>query len=180
MVTGPVKGVGKTSTSINLAINIARLQNKTALLVDLDLRHPSVHQYLGIKPVSGIGDVLTGNAKLEDAILNTGINDFFLLPGKKKYEYSSELLSSDVMHNLLTTIKHLDENTVIIFDMPPVLGCDDVPAISPYIDACLMIIEEGATKLNELDEAVNRIKDTNIIGYVLNKSADSAAAKYYY
>ncbi len=180
MVTGPVKGVGKTSTAVNLAINIARLQSKKALLVDLDLRHPNVHKCLGLKPEFGVGDVLSGSAALDETLLFTGVSDFYVLPGKVNYENSSELLTSNNMSHLLDQINSLHKDMVVVFDMPPVLGCDDVPAVSPIMKACLMVIEEGRTTRVELDEAVGKIRDVEIIGYVLNKSSDLSAAKYYY
>ncbi len=180
MVTGPVKGVGKTSTSINLAINIARMRNKKVLLIDLDLRHPSIHKSLGIKSKFGIGDVLEGGVALNNAILDAGVAGLYVLPGRISYLNSSELLTSDAMRVLLKQVRNIDKDTVVVFDMPPVLGCDDVSAISPQMEACLMVVEESNTKRVELEESVKKIEDVAIIGYVLNKSSDCSAAKYYY
>lgn len=180
MVTSPTSGVGKTTTAINLAVNIARHGSKTALLVDLDLRAPSVHQYFDYNPSYGIVDVVQGKATLESALVRPGIDRFSILMGKERYEDSSELLTSNAMRMLIDEVRNRYDERIVIFDTPPMLGCDDVAAMAPMMDACLVVIEEEKSQYSELQEALDRIEDVAIIGYVLNKSKEVKIHRYYY
>jgi capsular exopolysaccharide synthesis family protein len=180
MVTSPTKGAGKTTTAINLAVNIARHGSKTALLVDLDLRAPSIHQYLDYNPDYGIVDVVQGRVTLENALVTPGIDRLSILMGKERYEDSSELLTSNAMRMLIDEVRNRYEERIVIFDMPPMLGCDDVAAVAPIMDACLVVIEEEKSQYSELQESLDRIEDVAIVGYVLNKSKEVKIHRYYY
>jgi capsular exopolysaccharide synthesis family protein len=180
MITSPTKGAGKTTTAINLAINIARQGSKTALLVDLDLRAPSIHQYFDYHPENGIVDVAQGHVALERTLITPGVDRLSILMGKERYEDSSELLTSNAMRNLIDEVRSRYDERIVIFDMPPILGCDDVAAIAPLMDACLVIIEEEKSQYSELQEALERIEDVAIVGYVLNKSKEVKLHRYYY
>lgn len=180
MITSPTKGAGKTTTAINLAVNIARHGSKTALLVDLDLRAPSVHQYLDYDPQHSIVDVVQGHVTLENALVTPGIDRLSILMGKERYEDSSELLTSNAMRMLIDEVRNRYEERIVIFDMPPMLGCDDVAAVAPIMDACLVVIEEEKSQYSELQESLDRIEDIPIVGYVLNKSKEVKIHRYYY
>lgn len=180
MVTGTTKGVGKTLTAINLAISIARHARRTALLVDLDLRDPSVHRYFDFEPDGDIVDVAEGRKTLLQTLVAPGVDRLSILPGKGSYENSSELLSWSPMQDIISEITSRYEERVVIFDAPPILGCDDVAAATPMIDGCLLVVEEGSTNRSELRESLKRLGGISMVGVVLNKSKKAKLARYYY
>lgn len=180
MVTGATQGVGKTLTAINLAINIARHARRTAMLVDLDLRDPSVHYYFDFEPEADILDVAEGRHALGQTLISPGVDRLSILPGKGCYDNSSELLSWPPLQEILREITSRYEERIVIFDAPPVLGCDDVAVLAPMVDACLFVIEEGGTNRDEFKESMRRIRDIPLAGIVLNKSRQKRLDKYYY
>lgn len=180
MVTSPAKGNGKTTVSLNLAINIAKLGRRTALLVDLDLRQPSVHQALGYMPEYGVAEVSKGMTTIDDALISPGVDRLSILCGKKRYTNSSEIIASNEMQSLLNEIRSRYKERIIIFDAPPLLGCDDSTVLASIADACLVVVEENQTTYTELDMAMEKLGNVYLAGYVLNKSKEKNFDQYYY
>jgi capsular exopolysaccharide synthesis family protein len=180
MVTGTTQGVGKTLTAINLAINIARHARKTAMLVDLDLRDPSIHYYFDFESEADILDVAEGRHTLEQTLITPGVERLSILPGKGCYENSSELLSWPPLQEIIREITSRYEERIVIFDAPPVLGCDDVAVLAPMVDACLLVVEEGGTNRDEFKQSMRRIRGIPLAGIVLNKSRQKRLDQYYY
>ena len=173
-VTSANPGEGKTLTAINLAISLSRMEiGRTVILVDLDMRRPRIHDYFGFWPEHGVNDYLQGNIPLDDIIVDPGIGDMLLLPGNVPVVNSSEILSSPRMQRLLQEIKVRFPSRLVIFDLPPVLATDDVLVLAPSIDALLLVIEEGKCKADEIRRTVELLKDTKLLGTVLNKSEES-------
>ena len=107
MITGPRQGEGKTLTAINLAISIAQEVNHTVLLVDADLRFPSVHRYFGIHPKEGLVDYLTAGVPLSELLIHPeGIAKLALLPVGERVAQGTELISSPLMADLVQELKH--------------------------------------------------------------------------
>jgi protein-tyrosine kinase len=170
-ITSPGTGEGKTLTAINLAISLAQEVTHTVLLVDANLRHPSVHTYFGITPEKGLSDYLTSDVPLASLLINpAGIERFVILPGGAHLGNSSEMLSSPKMKQLVEELKERYHSRIILFDLPPLLSSADALAFSPYVDAALLVIEEGKTPEDEIQRAVELLQNTQIIGTVLNKS----------
>lgn len=179
-ITSPATGAGKTLTSINLAISLAREINRTVLLVDLDLRQPSIHEYFDFDPPAGLGDYLFADAPLRNMLFSPSIDRLVLLPGRESVHNSSEMLRSPKMIGLVDELKGRYKDRLIIFDLPPVLEVDDALAFKPYTDALLLVIENGATKREDLEKSLELLKGTPIIGTVLNKAAGVKAGTYSY
>ncbi|MEW8441395.1 MAG: CpsD/CapB family tyrosine-protein kinase [Candidatus Thiodiazotropha taylori] len=179
-VTSPTEGCGKTLTSLNLAISLAQEVNHSVLLVDLDLRRPCIHSYFYEDVQPGISEYLTDDKELSELLFNPGLERLVVLPGNKSFINSSEMLSSPKMVKLVKELKTRYPNRIIIFDMPPVLSCDDVLAFSPYVDAVMLVIEDGRTNKTELKKAIELIDDKNFIGSVLNKSCSDKTVYSYY
>lgn len=169
-VTSAGKGAGKTVTAINLALSLAREVNHTVLLVDLDLRHPNIHNCLGIKSQFGISDFLLHDASLPEMLINPGIDRLVVLPGREPIFNSSEMLRSPKMVRLIDELKSRYPQRLVICDLPPLLAADDALAFSPYVDAVLLVIEEGRTRRADIEKAQDLLAETNVIGTVLNKS----------
>lgn len=173
-VTSPGENEGKTLTAINLAISIAMEVGQTVLLVDADLRHPSVHEYFGLKPDFGLSDYLLGDEEIEDLLIHPGIGGFVMLPGGRSLQNSSEMLSSPKMTELVRELKSRYPSRTIVFDLPPVLSAADALAFAPHVDASLLVVEECKTEGEDLERAVDVLKGaTNLLGVVLNKSRDA-------
>jgi len=173
-VTSANSGEGKTLTAINLAISLSRMElGRTVLLVDLDMRRPRVHEYFGFWPEHGVNEYLQGGVSLEEIIVDPGIGDMMMLPGNVPVSNSSEILSSPRLQRLIQEIKVRFPTRIVIFDVPPILVTDDVLVIAPSIDAVLVVIEEGKTKADDIMRTVELLKDTKLLGTVLNKSEES-------
>lgn len=169
-VTSVIPNAGKTFISINLAIAMAMEGNQSVLVVDADLRRPSVGQYLGLQWEFGLVDCLEGEVPLEDALINPGIERLVILPGKSVSNSASELISSHKMVNLIEEIKSRYESRIIIFDIPPLFAADDALLFMPYIDAALLVVEDGKNTADELQHSMYILEQTNLLGLVVNKS----------
>ena len=179
-VTSPGPDHGKSLTSINLAISLAKSTHHSVLLVDLDLRKPSIHRYFGYEPEKGIYDCLSAGLPLSDILINPGIERLVIAPGNQTIYNSSEMLASPKMAEFVNDVKQRYKSRYIIFDLPPVLATDDAMAFSPYIDAMLMVVEDGVTTKDQLKQTLEMMQGTNIIGTVLNKSKANNGSYYYY
>ncbi len=177
-ITSPAPGDGKTVTTINLAISLARELHHTVLLVDMDLRNPSVHRYFGFSPEFGISDYLLRGVPISDVLVNPGIERLVVLPGRQAVENSSEILASPAMGNLVRELKTRYPSRFVIFDMPPVLSADDALSFAPYTDAFLLVIRDGKTTQAEVSHTMELLRGAEIIGTVLNDS-DEKISPYY-
>ena len=103
-------------------------------------------------------------------LFNPSIERLVVLPGRETMLNSSEALSAPTMVHLVEELKNRYPSRLVIFDLPPILSSDDALAFSPYIDAVLLVIEEGKTSSDELAQSLEILQPVNIIGTVLNKS----------
>jgi protein-tyrosine kinase len=178
-VLSPSAEAGKTLTAINLAIAIAAEHGRTALLVDMDLRNPSVHRRLGFEPVLGIEDCLQSDRPVQDAIVRvTGYERLAVLPARAVVEHSSELLTSQRAASLVAELRARYSNRIILFDLPPVLQADDALAFSKTVQAGLMVVGEGRTQRNDLLRSMELLRDMTMVGTVLNGSREPVRASY--
>jgi capsular exopolysaccharide synthesis family protein len=179
-ITSPTEACGKTLTSINLSISLARAVNHSVLLVDMDLRRPSVHTYFHSDDQLGIRDYLVDGEELNKILFNPGLERLVVLPGNKSINNSSEMLSSPILVQLVNELKTRYPNRIVIFDMPPLLSCDDMLAFSPYIDAAMLVVEEGITLKEDLKRSYDLLEKTNVLGVVVNKSKVKSGVFSYY
>lgn len=169
-VTSATPSAGKSLVSINLAIAIALEGNHTVLLVDADLRRPSVCDHLGLHCEHGLIDYLSGNTPLEQILIHPNIENLVLLPGKDSKINSSELISSAKMNEFVKEIKSRYESRIIIFDIPPIFVADDALLYMSYCDAALFVVEDEKNTTDELQHAMQILEETNLLGLVLNKT----------
>lgn len=177
MVTSPSEGDGKTTTAINLSLALAR-SGVRAVLVDADLRRPSVARALGLEGAVGVTDVIVGSALLEDA-LQTWRDELLVLPAGALPPNPSEIVGSQGMANLLTELRDIAD--VIVVDAPPVLPVTDAVVLSPQVDGVLVVIRSGRTQRAATVEAKRRLNGVGaaVVGAVLNAASTSTAAGYY-
>ena len=169
---------GKTLTAINTAISIAHEPNKRVILVDLDLRRPSVARYLGIEPQYDLSDYLLNNVSIEKVAIRTSVERLVIIPNTAAQEYSSELLSSTKMLSLVEKLSNDASGAIVIFDLPPMLDADDMLAFSPQVDSLLFVVAECETRRADLQQVSELIEDLDVIGVILNKSDDDSPAYY--
>jgi len=168
-ITSANPNEGKTVTTINLALSLAKELNQTVLLVDFDLRRPSIHHYFGLDYEVGLSDYIAGKVDIEDVFVNPGVERLVLLPGREPIYNSSETLSSPQLLALIDDVKTRYADRIVLFDLPPLL-LDDALSMAPFIDAFLLVIEDGVTDEEDLLNAKKMLADVNIIGSILNKS----------
>ncbi|HEX8988527.1 MAG TPA: CpsD/CapB family tyrosine-protein kinase [Rhodocyclaceae bacterium] len=178
-ITSPTPEAGKSVVSINLAMSIAHYTTRTALLVDFDLRRPRVGAYLGLPMEKSLNDVLSGEAEVQDAMVNPSLPRLVVLPTRKPLRHSAETLSSPKVANLIADLRSRYESRVIIFDLPPLLACDDAMAVLPKMDCVLLVVGNGMSTQPEIEEAMHHLEKSNVIGTVLNK-AHAEPRPYYY
>ncbi|MBK1722137.1 CpsD/CapB family tyrosine-protein kinase [Thiocystis violacea] len=178
-ITSPGPGEGKTTTAINLAISLARDVNQTVLLVDLDLKRPAVAKYFGNEQALGISDYLTEGRDLADIMFNPGIERLVVLPGHQQVIHSSEILSSPRFVNLVNELKARYEDRFIFFDLPPLFASDDVITFLPYVDAAMLVVEDGKVTQAELQQAQQLLGEKSL-GLALNKAQEASTSTGYY
>ena len=170
-VTSPGEGEGKTLTAINLAVSIAREVDYTVLLVDANLRHPWMLEHFGLAHRKGLSEYLTEDIPISDLLIQSErVEHLVILPGGRPLTNSAEMLNSPRMKQLVEEMKSRYHSRIIIFDLPPVLSSADALAFSPYVDAALLVVEEGVTQKQDIEHAVELLSITNIVGTVLNKA----------
>ena len=168
MIASADAGEGKTITAVNLAVTIAQELDHTVLLVDGDLRNPSVHRYLGIKPQYGLSDYLTNKAALSDILVKTGIGKLVLLPAGTPVENPAELLASARMRDLVREMKHRYHDRYIIFDSAPVLLAADTLSLANYMDGLVFVVQADRTSPKVVEAALSLLKGYTILGSVFN------------
>lgn len=181
IVTGAGAGEGKTLTACNLAVSVSNDVNQAVALVDLDLQRSTLASYFGLDIRASIGDYLLGHAPLEEIVYApAGMERLVIIPNRDPVPNSSELLASPRMRTLLQWLDDQGPGTITIFDMPPVLACDDVLAFSPYADAILLVVSEGKTERAALSRTMEMLGDKNLLGIVLNQSREKGSVSPYY
>lgn len=172
---------GKTFTAINLAIAIAAMAEASALLVDLDLRFPRLYRRLDFLPTVGIEDCLRGEASVADAVVGVeGYPGLMVLPARGPVENSSELIGSASAREVFRSLKSSAGNRITIYDLPPVLATDDALTFIPQVDAVLVVIGEGKARRDDLKQFIELLRDTPVVGTVLNGSRSERSAEYAY
>jgi capsular exopolysaccharide synthesis family protein len=169
-ITSPRGGDGKTITAINLAISLSKEVNQTVLLVDFDLRQPKIGEYFSSEELPGISEYLDGSKEISEILFNPCVERLVVLPGNRPFVNSSEMLSSPKMLSLVSELKNYYTSRIVIFDLPPVLSCDDVLAFSPFVDSFILVAEDEKNKKDEIKRALQLMDSDKLIGTVLNKS----------
>lgn len=179
-ITSPSPEAGKTVLSINLAMSIAHQTQRTAMLVDFDLRRPKVKTYLGLDRDISLNDVLAGEAELPQAMVNPEIPRLVVVPTNRPVAKSSEVLSSRKVANMITELRERYKERIVIFDLPPVLAADDAIAVLPQIDCVLMVVGNGMSTKRDIEESMRHLQGCNLLGVVMNKAELPSKTAYYY
>ncbi len=168
MITSSIENEGKSITSANLAVSLANDIDHSVLLVDADIRKPVLHEYLGIEYKYGLSDYLSGDIDISDILIKTGIGNLVFIPAGRMVENPVELLSSQKMQSLIKELKQRYMDRYIIIDTPPILSFSEGIAIASYVDGIVLVIRDAHVQKKTIDEALNIIKASNILGVVYN------------
>lgn len=174
LVTSSVSGEGKSVTCANLAIMLAREYGQTVLLVDADLRKPSLQEYLGLKSVFGLADCLNDKIDLSKAIVKTGLPKLSFLSAGKEVADPAELLSSNRMKELLMELKNRYQDRYIIIDTPPTLLYAETLTLSALVDGILVVVKEGVASLQGVRDTLDVLKGASLLGIVYNDVSNAS------
>lgn len=168
-------GEGKTTNAINIAIAFSQL-GKKVLLIDADMRRPTIHKKLHLEATNGLSGVLAGFVTAEECILNVS-SCFDVLPAGATPPNPSEILDSAATDRLLENLK-LNYDYIII-DTPPLGVVTDPLTIAPRTDGVVIIVKQKYTRHDDFEKALESIKLTNgrVLGVVLNST--DISSKYY-
>ena len=168
MVASAMSGEGKSLVSVNLASIIAAELNSHALLMDCDLRNPSLTRWFGLDERKGLSDYLTGETEINDLIINTSIDKLAIISGGTIKENPVELISSDKMKNLIRDLKSKYENRYIIIDSSPILATTEPSVLNDIVDGIILVVKSGDTPRETVQQAVRLLNKNKILGVVLN------------
>lgn len=173
-ITSPGAKAGKTVTSINLAISIARENKDSVTLLDADIRRPTAAEYLGAsEPTAGLPDYLLNQSTLTDIIRGIdSLKTLSFISGKCAHQenVNPDILKSSRVTELLSELQDDNQSGLLIVDLPPVLVGDDVLAMAAHLDALLFVVDENSTHVDDLTNALELVADFNLVGTVMNKS----------
>ncbi|HEY3268692.1 MAG TPA: polysaccharide biosynthesis tyrosine autokinase [Armatimonadota bacterium] len=172
MVTSAVRGEGKTTTAVNLAVAFAAL-GRTVLLVDADLRSPSAHGLFGLPNLLGLTNVLRGEVSARRAIQNVPLGRLSVIAGGAAPVNPTELIGSSRFSELLLEL--VEENDITIVDSPPVMGLTDASDLSTQVDAVILVVESRAIDADAVQTALSTLQQAgaDVVGVVLNKADGS-------
>lgn len=181
VITSATPSSGKSTISANLAATFAS-KNKKVLLVDADLRKPTVHKTFNVRNRDGLTTLLTDdNAKVEDVIYRTDIEGLSILTSGVIPPNPAELLASDRMLEIRDEMKTLFD--LIIFDSPPILPVTDSQVLASETEGVVFVIPKGRVKIEEVLKAKELLdmSKTNILGAIMNRvEASGDNYSYYY
>lgn len=179
MVTSSSPGEGKSTTAANLAVVYAQ-QGKRTLLVDADMRKPTVHYTFGLTNSFGLTNVLTKQMELGEAVNTSDVDHLHVLTCGPIPPNPAELLGSRAMEQFFELVK--EEYDLVIFDTPPVLAVTDAQVLANKCDGAVLVVSSGRTEI----DAANKSKDlltaaqARILGVVLNNKKSKETNYYYY
>ncbi|BHH86306.1 polysaccharide biosynthesis tyrosine autokinase [Desulforhopalus sp. 52FAK] len=179
MVTSAVPKEGKSFTSANLAISLAQGLDQHSLLVDCDLRRPSLANLLGISATSGLVNHLRDNTPLPSLIMKTTIDKLSIIPSGRPPLNPSELLSSSKMKALSNELSQRYDDRIIILDSPPMMVAAESADLAGLVDAIILVVREGMSKKSEIQKSIDAIGKSKILGMVYNAQKSNIFDKTY-
>ena len=163
-----VSGEGTTTVCSNVSLALTKICTGNILLLDGNARHPEIHALFNLDPFPGLTDVLMGKIHWEDAVRNSDLKNFYILPFGQPLQEPLSLLGSEGMEGLLNTLK--TEFDFILLDVPPILESAEAEMIAPWVEASVLIIQARATRKEVVMQAVERfIRHRAFLGAIFNQ-----------
>lgn len=180
LVASSLPNEGKSFSAINLAISIASEQDKQVLLIDADVAKPSVAKYLNIQSEFGLIDYLEGTIEdLSEIMLDTNMDGLRIVSSGKIHEYSTELLASNKMRQLVEELSTRYNDRIIIFDSPPLLVASQGEVLASMVGQIVLVIEAEKTAQSIVMESIGKLKACDVVLLLLNKSMKYFDMNYY-
>lgn len=160
---------GKTSTAINLALAMSDVPRFRILLVDTDLRYPTIHNRLGLKQSPGLTEILDGSTDLGLGIRDTEKENLKVTTSGNLSSYPVELLESERLKDFIKALK--SKFDLILFDSPPIIPYSDASVLSSQMDGVLLVVQSGKTRREDVQQVRDALQNNQakILGVVLNK-----------
>jgi Mrp family chromosome partitioning ATPase len=178
--TSPGPGDGKSLTTLNLALSLARGRTGDVILLDLDLRSPSICHYLGVTPPHDLTSYFAGACGPNDVLFTVGVENLVIAGSSVPIEHASDLIASGRFEELLASIANMSSDPVVLLDLPPLLVTDEALLVAPRVDAIALIVSEGVTRRDLLERVKQMLEDFTFAGVVLNRSSETFGADSYY
>ena len=176
LVTSPQKGEGKSITAANLALTMAQELQRRVVIVEADLRKPSLRHLFGLPPGPGLSEYLSGAAELKDVMRFLPDHNLTVLDAGMSPTNPAELLGSTAMRRLLDHLRTRFDR--VILDTPPVLPLADVAVLAPLVDGALMVVRAGVTPKPAIENALRAFDSSRLLGVVLNESGMEEDYRY--
>jgi Mrp family chromosome partitioning ATPase len=178
-VVSAIDGEGKTLTAVNLALGIAAESNQNVLLIDLDLRRPSVASLLGMPVSQGLEAWFAGVASIGDICRGLeGIERLEVIPTLAPVRGSSEMLASRRAQDMLLELKAAQRDGLVIVDLPPMLLTDDFLTVAALLDGVILVASEGITRREDVTRVREMLGPMRLISTVLNRASESEKRAY--
>lgn len=168
MVTSARPGEGKTFITANLGISLASGIDQHALLVDCDLRKPSLAKMFGLPGVNGLSNYLRGQATLPELLSKTSVEKLSVLTSGVVPRNPAELLSSARMQAMVVELSSRYDDRIIIFDSPPMLVAAEASVLAGQVDAIILVVRQHGAGKGEISKLIELIGDERILGIVFN------------
>lgn len=179
MITSAVPGEGKSFVASNLAISIANGVEEHVLLVDADVRRPSIHEFFGLgHQTGGLSDYLLTGTNVSKHFVKTPVDKLTILPAGSPPENPTELLSTQKMKALLHEVSQRYKDRFIIIDSAPCSMASETAAIAKHVDGIIIVVRAGKTPRKAVTEVIEQLGKEKVLGVILNHS-DQIAKKYY-
>lgn len=179
-ITSPTKGCGKTFVATNLALSFARDPNLRVMLMDLDLRLPALAKTLGVRRAEPARWFLDGDVPPEKYLRRIGDNMAIGLNGERIRDAAETIMhprTGEVLADM--TARYAPD--IVVYDLPPMLSCDDVIGFLPQVDCMLLVASGDRTRPDSVTECERQLSDqTHLLGVLLNRAEDDETIKYGY
>ena len=180
LVTSAIPGEGKSIVSSNLALSIALRKQEYALLIECDLRRPSLCKIFGVGNCNGLSDYLSEEGELNNYLYKTAIDKLTVLPAGLSPRDPYELLTSNRMMKLLEEIRNRYEDRYVIVDTTPAQVGAETSVLTKFIDGVILVVRYGKTSRKLIQETAERIGKDKILGVVFNAFEGTYTNEYYY
>lgn len=177
-IASPSQNDGKSITSLNLAVSIAREKQKPVYLLDLDMRNPSLCAFLGLQDMRPLPDYFLGHAKPSEVLYQTSFPNLIVAGAPYAVDGASEMLAGPRFSELLSHIRLRSPNACVLLDLPPVNVTDEALLVGPRVDAFLVVVSEGKTERKQLAQTLSSLGEFTVAGVVVNRSSESHTFEY--
>lgn len=178
LVTSALPDEGKTMVAVNLALSISHELQKKAILIDADLRKPSV-PLPEFESAKGLSTYLSDEIPLSEILVSMKDGNLWGIPAGTPSRRSSELIGSKKMRDLVLSLREFGDETYVVIDSPPVLSTADPVSLSKLVDGIIFVVMADGTPRESVRRAMNSVEKQKILGVVFNQKETKSSSRYY-